>query len=64
MQTDLRRACYSLVTVSVLVNIAALRHHGLFVQGKRQFHLKEKNNSHFHIVLHLELTDSIKGKII
>lgn len=34
--------CYSLVTVSVLVNIATLRHHGLFVQSKRQFQLKQK----------------------
>lgn len=31
---------YSLVTISVLVNIAALRHHGLFVQSERQFQLK------------------------
>ncbi len=33
---------YSLVTVSVLVHIAALRHHGLFVQGERQLQLKQK----------------------
>lgn len=34
-QEEYRRRVYSLVTVSVLVNIAALRHHGLFVQGER-----------------------------
>lgn len=40
-----RGVCYSLVTVSVLVHIAALRHHSLFVQGERQFQLK-KNTRH------------------
>lgn len=32
--------CYSLVTVSVLVNITALRHHGLFVQAESQLQLQ------------------------
>lgn len=42
---QLSRVCYSLVTVSVLVNVAALRHHCFFVQGKRQFQLKQKNKA-------------------
>lgn len=33
----------SLVAVFVLVNIAALRHHCLFVQREREFHLKQTN---------------------
>lgn len=33
---------HSLVAVPVLVNVAALRHHGLFVQGEGQFQLKQK----------------------
>ena len=41
----LRRDCYSLVAVSVLVNIAALWHHGLSVQGEREFQLKDKNGT-------------------
>lgn len=57
-QMHLRRVCYSLVTVSVLVNIAALRHHGLFVQGERQFQLKQKHNActEYNII---KLTNSI-----
>lgn len=36
-----KELCHLLVAVSVLVNIATLGHHGLFVQSKRQLQLKQ-----------------------
>lgn len=41
--------CDSLVTVSVLVNIAALRHHGLFVQAESQLQLQSNKKRSMNI---------------